>query len=194
MPLPSCLHWTYPLKPPLFHPCLRICLIDFIIDCPPFSMPCKFCLKYLLSCVFVRRHLNPCHLLIFTLMLILPLYFKASSPIPVQECCPTPPRSCSFPIPLSRCKSCLNSIFWCAFSCYLLYLLITRSFHDAYLMPTFWIIIFSISIWECCFTYPDLGCILSLSVTILALAPSFIMLMPLSCMSYYSPCLSMALE
>jgi hypothetical protein len=31
-------------------------------------------------------------------------------------------------------------------------------------------------------------------VTIIALAPSFIMLIPLSCMSYYSPCLSMALE
>jgi hypothetical protein len=33
-----------------------------------------------------------------------------------------------------------------------------------------------------------------LPVTILALASSFIMLMPLSCMSYYSPCLLMALE
>jgi hypothetical protein len=33
-----------------------------------------------------------------------------------------------------------------------------------------------------------------LSVTTLALVPSFIVLMPLFCMSYYSPCLLMALE
>jgi hypothetical protein len=33
-----------------------------------------------------------------------------------------------------------------------------------------------------------------LPVTILALASSFTMLMPLPCMSYYSPCLSIALE
>jgi hypothetical protein len=33
-----------------------------------------------------------------------------------------------------------------------------------------------------------------LSVTIIALAPSFIMLMPLPSMSYYSPCLLLALE
>jgi hypothetical protein len=60
---------------------------------------------------------------------------------------------------------------------------ISRSFHDAYPMPTFWNIIFPISIWEWCFTYPDLGCILSLSIPILALAPYFIMIMP------YPPCL-----
>jgi hypothetical protein len=70
---------------------------------------------------------------------------------------------------------------------------VSRSFHDVYPMPNFWNIFFPLSIWEWCFTYPDLGCILSLSVTILALAPSFIMLMPLSCMYYYSPCLLMAL-
>jgi hypothetical protein len=33
-----------------------------------------------------------------------------------------------------------------------------------------------------------------LSVTIIALAPSFIMLMPLPSMSYYPPCLLLALE
>jgi hypothetical protein len=72
---------------------------------------------------------------------------------------------------------------------------ISRSFHAwCYLMPSFWNIIFSISIWKWCFTYPDLVAFSPLSVTILALAPSFVMLMPLSCMSYYSPCLSMALE
>jgi hypothetical protein len=98
-----------------------------------------------------------------------------------------PSHSCSLPFPLSHYKSYLLLGATLTF-------LISRSFHDAYLMPTFWLIIFPISIWEWCFTYPDLGCILSLSVPILALAPSFIMLMPLSYMSYYSPCLSMALE
>jgi hypothetical protein len=33
-----------------------------------------------------------------------------------------------------------------------------------------------------------------LSITTLALAPPFIVLMPLPSMSYYSPCLSMTLE
>jgi hypothetical protein len=33
-----------------------------------------------------------------------------------------------------------------------------------------------------------------LSVTIIALAPSFIMLIPLPSMSYYSPCILLALE
>jgi hypothetical protein len=45
MSLPSYLSRTYPLKPPLFHPCLRIMPHLFIIDCSPFSTPCKFCLK-----------------------------------------------------------------------------------------------------------------------------------------------------
>jgi hypothetical protein len=144
-------------------------------------------------CLFCY-HLNPFHPSIFTLMLIMYLYFKASSPIWVQECCLTPPaliRSLFLyrvaSLVLSRSFGVLFPVTSCTF-------VITRSFHDAYLMPTFWIIIFPISIWEWCFIYPDLGCILSLSVTILAFAPSFIMLMPLSCMSYYSPCLSMALE
>jgi hypothetical protein len=101
---------------------------------PPSSTPCKFCLKYILYCVFVRYDFNPCHPSIFTSMLIMYPYFKASSPISVQKCCLTPPRSCSLPVPLSRCKPCLNSIFWCAFACYLLYLC---NRHDAYLMPTF---------------------------------------------------------
>jgi hypothetical protein len=30
---------------------------------------------------------------------------KPPPPISFQECCLTPPRSCSFPIPMSRCKS-----------------------------------------------------------------------------------------
>jgi hypothetical protein len=89
---------------------------------PPSLTPCKYCLKYILCCVFARYHPHPCHPSIFTLMLIPCLHFKASSLVSVQECCLTPPRSCSFPIPLSRFKSCLNSIFWCAFACYLLYL------------------------------------------------------------------------
>jgi hypothetical protein len=88
----------------------------------PSLTPCKFCLIYILCCVFVRYHLNPCHPSIFTLMLIMYQYFNDSSPISVQESCLTPPHSCSFPIPLLCCKSCLNSIFWCAFACYLLYL------------------------------------------------------------------------
>jgi hypothetical protein len=92
------------------------------LTAPPSLTPCKFCLGYILCCVFVCYHLNPCHPSIFTLMLIMYPHFKDSSPISVQECCLTPPRSCSFLIPLSRCKSYLNSIFWCAFACYLLYL------------------------------------------------------------------------
>jgi hypothetical protein len=50
-------------------------------------MSCKFCLKYLLCCVFAHYHLHPCHPLIFTLMLIPYLHFKASSLVSVQECC-----------------------------------------------------------------------------------------------------------
>jgi hypothetical protein len=57
----------------------------------PSSMHCKFCLKYVLCCVFVRYHLNPCHSSIFTLMLILPLHFKAPPLVPLQECYLTHP-------------------------------------------------------------------------------------------------------
>jgi hypothetical protein len=42
MSLPSYLSRTYPFKPPLFHPCLRIMPHLFIIDCSPFLTPCKF--------------------------------------------------------------------------------------------------------------------------------------------------------
>jgi hypothetical protein len=48
-------------------------------------MPCKFCLKYVLCCVFVHYHFNLCHPSIFTLMLIMYLHFKAASPILFQE-------------------------------------------------------------------------------------------------------------
>jgi hypothetical protein len=89
---------------------------------PLFLTPCKFCLKYTPSCLFVCYHPNPCHSSIFTLMPIMYPYFKAPSPVSVQECCLTSPRSCSFPISLSCCKSCFNSTFWGAFPYYLLYL------------------------------------------------------------------------
>jgi hypothetical protein len=121
MPLSSCLIWTYPLKPPLLHPGLRIMshlLYHWLLT---FLDALQVLSKYILCCVFVCYHLNPCHPSISTWMFILSLHFKASSPISVQECCLTPSCSCSFPIPLSRCKSCLNSIFWCAFIGYLLY-------------------------------------------------------------------------
>jgi hypothetical protein len=42
MSLPSYLSRTCLLKPPLFHPCLRIMPPLFIIDCSPFLTPCKF--------------------------------------------------------------------------------------------------------------------------------------------------------
>jgi hypothetical protein len=58
---------------------------------PPSLTPCKFCLKCTLCCMFVYYHVNPCHPLIFNLMLIAYLHFKASSPISVQECCLTHP-------------------------------------------------------------------------------------------------------
>jgi hypothetical protein len=63
----------------------------------------------------------------------------------------------------------------------------SRSFQDAYLMPTFWNIIFPISIREWCFTYLDLGFILSLSVTMLASTPSFIVFVLISCTYCSSP-------
>ena len=50
---------------------------------PPCLTPCKFCLKYIMCCVFVCYHLNPCHPLTFTLMLTcilmppLPFQFKS---------------------------------------------------------------------------------------------------------------------
>jgi hypothetical protein len=146
------------------------------LTAPPSLTPCKFYLKYIhWLCVFCY-HLNPCHPSIFTLMLIMYLYFKASSPIWVQECCLSPPaliRSLFLCHVASLVLSWSFGVLFPVTSCTFV---ITRSFHDAYLMPTFWIIIFPILIWEWCFIYPDLGCILSLSVTILALAPSFIML------------------
>jgi hypothetical protein len=70
---------------------------------PPSLTPYKSCLKYILCRVFVCYHLNPCHPSICTLMLIMYLYFKASSPISVQECCLTSPCSRSSP---------LSSIAW----------------------------------------------------------------------------------
>jgi hypothetical protein len=55
MSLPPYLSRTYPLKPPLFHPCLRIMPHLFIIDCSPFLTPCKFWSKviFLVGCLFI---------------------------------------------------------------------------------------------------------------------------------------------
>jgi hypothetical protein len=102
MPLSSFLPWTYPFKPPLLHPCLRIT--------PHLShhwllTPYKSCLKYIFGCVFDYYHLNPCHPLIFTLMLIMYPYFKAASPISFQEWCLIHPALVRFPFPPSCCKS-----------------------------------------------------------------------------------------
>jgi hypothetical protein len=55
------------------------------LTAPPSLTPCKFCLKYILCCVFARYHPHPCHPSIFTLMLIPYLHFKASSLVLVQE-------------------------------------------------------------------------------------------------------------
>jgi hypothetical protein len=44
------------------------------LTAPPLT-PCKFCLKYILCCVFDCYHLNSCHPSIFTLMLIMHPYF-----------------------------------------------------------------------------------------------------------------------
>jgi hypothetical protein len=70
-------------------------------------------------------------------MLIMYPYFKASSPISVQECCLTPP-------------ALVRSLFLCRIASLVLTrsfgvllpvtsftFVIIRSFHDAYLMPTF---------------------------------------------------------
>jgi hypothetical protein len=148
------------------HPwlCLSVITITLVI---PWSLP------WCLSCTFILKPPLPFHLK--SVVLPLPALVRSIFLCRVASLVLT--RSFGVILPVT------SSTF-----------VITRSFHNAYLMPTFWIIIFPISIWEWCFTYPDFGCILSLSVTILALAPSFIMLMPLFCMSYHSPCLSMALE
>jgi hypothetical protein len=55
------------------------------LTAPPSLTPCRFCPKYIICCVLVCYHLNPCHPSIFTLMLILYLHFKATSPISFQE-------------------------------------------------------------------------------------------------------------
>jgi hypothetical protein len=103
----------------------------------PSLMPCKSCIKYILCCMFVRYHLNPCHPLIFTLVLIMYPYFKASLPFQFK--------SVVLPLPalvrslflcrvarlvLTRSFGVLLPVTSCTF-------VITRSFHDAYLMPTF---------------------------------------------------------
>ena len=92
MPLSSYLPWTYPLKPPLFHLCSRIMPHLF----HHWLLPLLWHLASFVQntsgvCVFVCYHFNPCHPSTFTLMLIMYLYFKASSPISVQECCLTHP-------------------------------------------------------------------------------------------------------
>jgi hypothetical protein len=154
----------------------------------------KCCLNSILCCVLIFYHhhlaiprsLPWCSSYTHILKFSLPLQFKSVF-LPLPALVRTPFLYHVASLVLTRSFGVLLSVTSFTF-------VITRSSHDDYPMPTIWNIIFPISIWEWCFTYPDLGCILSLSVTILALAPSFIMLMPLSCMSYYSPCLSMALE
>jgi hypothetical protein len=95
-------------------------------------MSCKSCLKYILCCVFVYYHLNPCHPSIFILMLILGLLFGISSFLSQLE---------SGVIPI---RPSVVSFSW--------------------------------------------------SLTMLVVTPSFLVLVPLSCTSCSSPCLSTALE
>jgi hypothetical protein len=66
--------------------------------------------------------------------------------------------------PLATCKSCLNFVICCAFVCYPLTFVISRSFHDAYLMPALWNIIFPILIWEWCLPTPPLVAFSPLSI------------------------------
>jgi hypothetical protein len=98
---------------------------------------CKFCLKYILCCVFARYQPHPCHPSIFTLMLISYLHFKASSLVLVQECVlplPALVRSLSF----CRIASLvLTQSFGVLLPVTFRDLVITRSSHDAHLMPTF---------------------------------------------------------
>jgi hypothetical protein len=55
------------------------------LTAPPSLTPYQIFLKYILCCVIAHYHLNPCHPSIFTMLLILHLHFKASSPISFQE-------------------------------------------------------------------------------------------------------------
>jgi hypothetical protein len=77
----------------------------------PYLTSCKSCLKYILCCVFVYYHLNPCHPSTFTLMFILYQHFKAPSPISVQECCLTHP---ALGRPLFPCR--VASLSFCLIS------------------------------------------------------------------------------
>jgi hypothetical protein len=117
-------------------------------------MPCKFCLKYICCWVFVYYHLNPCHPSIFTLMLILHLHFKASSPILVQECCLTHP---TLRHSLFLCLVASLSFFYITVT-----FVITGSWLDAYLRSAFWNLLYSISTREWCSTHYACGRILFL--------------------------------
>src|SRR5699024_4103451 len=71
---------------------------------------------------------------------------------------------------------------------------ISRSFHDVILCLPFEISSFPSRFENGVLPILTLVAFSSLSATIIALALSFIMLMPLPSMSYYSPCLLLALE
>jgi hypothetical protein len=137
--------------------------------------------------VFVCYHLNPCHPSIFTLMLIPYLHFKASSPILVQECFLTHPAlghslflchiaSLSFclisPLPLKSLDLSLMLILGLLFG--------TSPFLSQLESSVLPIMPLVVSF--------------SWSPTMLALTPSFIVLVPPSCMSCSSPRPSTILE
>jgi hypothetical protein len=101
----------------------------------PSLMPHKFCLKYILV-VFVCYHLNPCHPLIF-MMLSLYLHFKAASPISFQERCLTHPALVCYLFLYHIASLVLTLSFGVLLPFTSVAFVISRDFHDAYLMPTF---------------------------------------------------------
>ena len=104
--------------------------------------------------MFVCYHLNPCHPSIFTFTLIMYPYFKASSPISVQECCFTHPALvCS----LFLCR--VASLSFCSISP------LPSDFLDLSMMISYAYLLnyhlFHLDL-RMVFTYPALGCIFSL--------------------------------
>jgi hypothetical protein len=87
--------------------------------------------------VFACYHLNPCHPLIFTMMLSLYLHFKAASPISFQERCLTHPALVYYLFLYHIASLVLTLSFGVLLPFTSVAFVISRDFHDAYLMPTF---------------------------------------------------------
>ena len=151
MPLPSCLPWTYPLKTPLFHPCSGI-------------MPHLFH-NWLLPLLWhLASFVSNTFFVVWLSVITLTLVFPQSLPLCLSwTCILRPPHPFQFKSVVLPLPALVRSLFLYRVASLVLTrsfdvlspvtsrtFVITRSFHDAYLMPTFWTTIFPISIWEWC--------------------------------------------